>query len=544
MIAAAANHLYLAAAAAHRARFERAARDPGAAQRRILRTLLEANRDSAFGREHGFGEIRTLRDFRARVPLRDFEGVRGYVDRVAAGEDAVLTREPVEFVEPSGGSSGASKLIPYTASLLREFSAATMPWVFDLLWSRPALRGGRAYWAVSPPGRRPERTEGGVRIGMEHDSDYFPRPVRAVLDRVIGVPRAVSRAPDMASCRYLTLLALLGMPDLAMASVWNPSFLTLMATALDEYWERLLRDLERGGCSIPLAASLRAEIAPHFPARPSRAAGLRARFGRAAPEELGRVWERLALISCWTDAHARRALEGMRRRFPGVEVQGKGLLATEGVVSFPLFAAGGAVAAVASHFLEFIPEDGGEPRLADEVEEGRAYEVALTTGGGLFRYRLRDLVRVDGWHRRAPVLAFIGRADRTSDLAGEKLTAPFAERVLSMAEARTGVRAPFAMLAPSWGAPPRYLLFAETDRPSAALLAQEAERLLAESHPYALCRALGQLGPVQGVPVADGERAYERACARRGQRAGAVKPAALDPGLGWEAELGGPHPAV
>jgi len=39
--------------------------------------------------------------------------------------------------------------------------------------------------------------------------------------------------------------------------------------------------------------------------------------------------------------------------------------------------------------------------------------------------------------------------------------------------------------------------------------------------------------------VADGERAYERACARRGQRAGAVKPAALDPGLGWEAELGG-----
>jgi hypothetical protein len=542
MMAAAANHLYLAAAAAHRARFERAARDPGAVQRRILRDLLRANRDTAFGREHGFAEIRTPEDFRARVPVRDFEGMRPYVERIAAGEEGVLTREPVSFVEPSGGTSGPSKLVPYTPSLLREFSAATMPWVFDLLWSRPALRRGRAYWAVSPPGRRPERTEGGVRIGMEHDSDYFPRPVRAVLDRVIGVPRAVSRAPDMASCRYLTLLALLGMPDLAMASVWNPSFLTLLAAALDEHWERLLRDLERGGCGVPLPASMRAEIAPHFPARPARAARLRARFGLAPPEDLGRVWERLALISCWTDGHARRALAGMRRRFPEVPVQGKGLLATEGVVSFPLFAAGGPVAAVASHFLEFIPEAGGEPRVAHEVEEGRTYEVALTTGGGLVRYRLRDLVRVDGWHHRAPVLAFAGRADRTSDLAGEKLTAPFAERVLSAAEARTGIRAPFAMLAPSWGAPPHYLLFAETDRSSAALLAAEAERGLAESHPYALCRALGQLGPVRGVAVAGGERAYERACARRGQRAGAVKPAALDPGLEWEAEFGGAHP--
>ena len=64
-------------------------------------------------------------------------------------------------------------------------------------------------------------------------------------------------------------------------------------------------------------------------------------------------------------------------------------------------------------------------------------------------------------------------------------------------------------------------------------MARAVEHLLKDSHHYALCRALGQLGPVHGVAVRDGAGVHERVRVSRGQRAGAVKPVALDAALDW-----------
>jgi hypothetical protein len=375
-------------------------------------------------------------------------------------------------------------------------------------------------------------TRGGIPIGLEHDSDYFPALVRMLLEPALGTPRALSRVPDVDGWRYVTLRALVGVQDLAFISVWNPTFLTLLCSALEERWERLLHDLESGVLSIALEPSLRHELNRALPPNPRLASYLRRRFHRRVPEDLGELWPSLALISCWTDAYAARALTGLSRRFPGVEVQGKGLLATEGVVSIPRFAAGGRVAAVTSHFLEFLPEDASDlPVGVAELEAGRRYEVLLTTSGGLYRYRLKDIVRVEGFHHATPVLSFQGRSDRTSDLVGEKLTAVFVEQVLQQAARDTGVTASFAMLAPvgaADGLAARYELLLECAPDDAERLAAAVEACLARSHHYALCRRLGQLDAVHAVVVRDGAREYERACLARGQRLGAIKPAALD----------------
>lgn len=540
-VAGAANRLYLLAAAPARLRFERGLRDPRRAQHAILARILRENAASDYGRRFGFDRIRTIAEYQARVPLIDYDVLADDIDHITSGRDAVLTESAVRCLEPTGGSSAAAKLIPYTRPLLGEFSAATQPWVFDLLRSRPALRRGRAYWAVTPPARHASRTSGGVPIGLEHDSDYFPAVARALLDRVLGVPRAVSRAPDVTTCRYLTLRALLALPDLAFISVWNPSFLTLLAHALDEHWRDLLADLGDGGLRVPLDGSLRAELALVFGSRPRLASRLRRRFGVRPPEDLGTLWERLSLVSCWTDGHAARAVDGMRCRFPRVEIQGKGLLATEGVISIPLFDAEAPVAAVTSHFLEFLPAEtantGTEACTVEQLAPGQTYEVVLTTSGGLYRYRLRDVVEMCGRYRQTPTLRFVGRADGASDVAGEKLTPVFVESVIDAAMRATGVRAPFVMLAPAWHEPPRYLLFVEADVDAAERLARETERRLRDAHHYGLCRALGQLGEVRAIAVRDGARIYENVRAARGQRAGAVKPVALDLALHWEREF-------
>ena len=517
-----------------RARFMAALHDPAPAQWAILRRTLDAGADAVYGRAHGFASIRSAREFAERVPLVTYDDVERWVARIAAGEQHVLTRDVVRFMEPTGGSSGVLKLIPYTSQLLAEFSSAMMPWVADLLAHRPALMRGRAYWAITPPGRRPSQTAGGLPVGMQDDAAYFPAPLRALLRRGLAVPAAVAAAPDIPSCRYLTLLALLGASDLALISVWSPSFLVLLAGALDEQFDRLLHDLERGTVSIPLDAPLAARIQRALPARPARARALRVRFGTHAPEDLGRIWDGLSLISCWTEGHAARALSGVRARFPGVELQGKGLVSTEGVVSIPWLEAAAPVAALTSHYLEFLDPRDGRTFPAHLVEVGGTYETVITTGGGLYRYRTRDLVRVDGMYRRAPMLSFQGRADGASDMAGEKLTAPLVERAIDAAAYAAGRAPTFAMLVPAWDPMPHYRLYLDAGDGDACTLAGAVERELNAAHHYGLCRALGQLGPVRGVAVAHAHRRYEHACAGRGQRAGAIKPPALDATPGWE----------
>lgn len=529
------------------ARFQRAASDPEAAQAARLQSLLDGARGTAFAREHGLEAVRTLADYRSAVPVRDYEGLEPWVERVRAGEPGVLTREtPVAF-ERSSGSTRGCKYIPYTRRLLAEFAAATGPWLHDLLSSYPGMAAGSSYWSISPLAREPETTPGGIRVGFEDDTEYFPAPVRRLLRVLLPVPSAVARLPDVASCRHATLLYLMADPRLAFVSVWSPSFLTLLLDHAREHAERLALDLERGTLRPPGVELPEGLLRPPR-ADPARAEAVRRAYARGG-EDLGLVWPRLALVSCWTDGAAARLVPELRRRLPrGVALQGKGLLATEGVVSFPLAGQEGGVLALASHLLELEPAD--EPHVTPvspgQAEEGRRYLPVLSTGGGLYRYRLGDVVEVVGRHRLAPRVRFLGKADGGSDLAGEKLTAGRVGAVLDEALAACGVASTFAMLAPEDVSPPRYVLYLEA-APGVPpeTVARAVEEGLSRGHHYAYCRRLGQLGPVEAAAVRGAALRYERALVARGMRAGDIKPTPLHPGGFWREAFGlsSPGPA-
>ena len=86
--------------------------------------------------------------------------------------------------------------------------------------------------------------------------------------------------------------------------------------------------------------------------------------------------------------------------------------------------------AVRSHFLEF-EDDGGGVCVAADLLVGKRYTVLLTTGGGLYRYRLLDLVEANGRVGRTPSIRFIGKVASVSDRMGEKLTDGFVAQVLA-----------------------------------------------------------------------------------------------------------------
>ncbi len=85
-------------------------------QQKVFRDLIGQAKFTLFGKDHDFTNIKTFEDFAAKVPIRDYEELRPYVDLVVKGEKDILWKgKPVYFAKTSGTTSGA-KYIPLTAA--------------------------------------------------------------------------------------------------------------------------------------------------------------------------------------------------------------------------------------------------------------------------------------------------------------------------------------------------------------------------------------------------------------------------------------------
>jgi hypothetical protein len=90
------------------------ATNPIETQQRVFNDLIRQAKNTQFGIDHHFDQIRTFEDFSKKVPVRDYEGLKPYVDKVVKGEENVLWKgKPLYFAKTSGTTSGA-KYIPLT----------------------------------------------------------------------------------------------------------------------------------------------------------------------------------------------------------------------------------------------------------------------------------------------------------------------------------------------------------------------------------------------------------------------------------------------
>jgi hypothetical protein len=344
-----------------------------ATQRALLRRLLARQAGTSFGRRQGLFGIESYEQFRDQVPLSSYEDLLPYLARRG------LSQEPVRTWEPTGGSTGGSKWIPWTASLQGEFRRAVAVWIWHLFDRHPDLRDGRGYWQLTPKARLapPDWLEG-ERTGFEADGDYLG-PLGRWLERCVLLCPAP--APGLWQS---TVEALRAARDLRLISCWSPSFLLALQ-------ERCLEQL-----------------------------------GEWEPS---RWWPRLAMVSCWTQASSAAYLPTLARLFPGVAVQPKGLLATEAVTTIPI--GDQHPLAYRSHLFEFVCGD--EVLPAWRLEPGQTATVVVTTGAGFTRYHTGDEVRVTGMRGEVPCLEFLGRHG-VCDLRGEKLTLSHIARALESME--------------------------------------------------------------------------------------------------------------
>ena len=87
---------------------------PVEAQKKVLHSLINAAGDTLFGEDHDFGYVKSHADFKEAVPIRDYEQLRPYIQKIMdGGEDVLWKGTPVYFAKTSGTTSGV-KYIPIT----------------------------------------------------------------------------------------------------------------------------------------------------------------------------------------------------------------------------------------------------------------------------------------------------------------------------------------------------------------------------------------------------------------------------------------------
>ncbi|MBK6265503.1 GH3 auxin-responsive promoter family protein [Marivirga sp. S37H4] len=364
----------------------------------ILKQYLQLNATTDFGKKHQFDRLKSYQDYVQNVPvIEEFSEMENFINDMKSGRENVLFAGKTLFFETTSGSGSTPKFIPYNTRLKKEFKAAVAVWMWDLYRTDPKIFSGKAYWSLSPALKETSTTSGGISIGTGDDSAYFDPVTAFLLKQIFAVPPQLNKIQDVHEFYIQTWCYLLRASNLSFISVWSPQFLLRL---MDFFVENFQQIRKESGMSLA-----RADL-----------------VWRAIEEKhlsLDLLFSGLKLISCWTQGHSKIWIKKLKEITGAVPIQGKGLLATEGVVSVPL-GMNQHVLSYTSHFYEFKSEE-GKVCMADALRQGETYEVIITTGGGLYRYNTHDLVKCSGFYKSVPCLEFLGRSGNISDLVGEKL---------------------------------------------------------------------------------------------------------------------------
>ncbi|MDH5656652.1 MAG: GH3 auxin-responsive promoter family protein [Spirochaetia bacterium] len=455
-------------------RFRKSLANPAVAQEDILMRIIRRNQDTEYGKQFQFSKIQNRNNFQMHIPVTRYEDYEFYIQKIGAGKDQILTKERVILFEPTGGSTGIKKYIPWTKSLNQEFQMGISPWIVSLFKKYPAVRSGSAYWAVSPPVKRSKYEN--IPVGFSHDSEYLGFFGKWLYPSVAVLPNFTKDSlSSVIHFKKATLAALLLREDLSLISVWSPSLLYLLLDFLENSPEEAVRSVY-GVCK-------------------KRAGKIETLISKKESSDLYRtLWPNLKLISCWSDGSSREIYQLLKKRMEGIDFQGKGLIATEAFISLPFVEGKDPVLSVNSHFFEFEDAVNGEICRAESVKKDRQYSVIVTTSGGLYRYRMNDLILVTGFYKKTPCMRFLSR-DSTSDLFGEKLHHRAAQEMIQSVRNHFALKNSFAFLYPQkLQSSGRYVLFLDQSESfSCREIADYLEAKLQEHFHYKLCRQTGQL---------------------------------------------------
>ena len=586
-------------------------------QVKILLEILKTNKNTEYLKNFETGsqilnaenEKELIEKFQNKIPIVNYEDIKEFVEKEKVGKSNVLLSDKIKLFELTSGSTSDVKYIPYTEKFLKSYMNGVFAWIYNLYQNNKRLFLGSSYWSVSPILKREAVTSGGIRVGIEDDTSYFDKVSAFFLNKLFTVPKEIKNIQNMEDFLLITAVFLLLSENLAMISVWSPSFLMILLDFIEKNHKVICQIVKSEDLGTEFFADKNLGNKKYFQIiqkkyrklwKKNRSKFLINYFEKYEKNILSKndktqnleiteknneneimaenknletksgnkivenfvdysvIWEKLSLVSCWADSDSYEIFIKLKEKLNpnkknmNLKFQGKGLMSTECIVSFPLEnVENGSVAAYDSFFYEFIQVSDDElenrsPKLLDELELGERYCVVVTTNAGLYRYNTNDIVEVTGFYHKIPIVKFVGRINNFSDIVGEKLKNSFVEKQVLTTLEENNIKGEFLLFAPVRNETGEifYTLFLEIKKDGRKFnwkqIENEMNSSLCKAFHYEYAYKLGQLRKVRVFLIEkDGLKTYTAEKSKK-QKIGDIKYRMLDKNFGWENKfLGG-----
>lgn len=389
------NRVFLLAASQMLKNLDRGRLHPMDLQHETFEFLIEGGLNTLFGKDHHFDEITTIADFQKRVPIRDYDAIQPYIDKLRNGEHYVLWREKIKFfARSSGTSSDRNKYIPISPTNLSGCHIGGMQRMlanYINLYPDSKLFSGKALTlggSVAPDTDRSTFT-GDLSAILLKNSPVLVETVR-VPDRDVAMLKDFNQKIDLIckQCSHEDVTNFAGVPS------WNLIMLKRVleynnVATIPEVWPNIELFMH-GGISFD----------PY-----------REQFDAIIPKGTIRYFENY------------NASEGYFAFQDDPEDKGMLLTLDNGV------------------FYEFIPLRDLDKALSgdtsvkalclDEVQVGEPYAIIITTTAGLWRFLIGDVVTFTSTYPHKIIIT--GRTQLFINAFGEELMISNAEKAMAMA---------------------------------------------------------------------------------------------------------------
>lgn len=407
---------------------DKLARYPKEVQQMRLMKIIKRNAETEYGKTHNFDKIKSIEDFRKHVPVNDYEDLRPWIEKEdQTGSSAITKRGAVRYAVTSG-TTGKPKFIPVLESTLRRQKLIQHLFIYRMLKSAPTMLDGKILSIVSPSVEG-YVTDSGKPYGSTSGHMYESIP-KLIRNRYI-VPSKLFGIHDYDTKYHAILRLAIQARDITFVSTANPSTLARLAKLFRERGAELIKELAEGTFSemdklnyaqqITMKAALKKD--------PERAEELKKIWEeRKGNVRFQDIWPSIAAVACWTGGSSSIFLEQMKGEFGGKTIlRDLGYLSSEfrGTIPFSDNTNAG-IPTFRSHYLEFVERDewdSGNQNFVDlhELKNGKLYYIFVTSDFGLYRYNMNDIVEVDGFFNKVPLLKFIQKGKGVTNITGEKL---------------------------------------------------------------------------------------------------------------------------
>lgn len=407
-------------------------------QQELLKEIISFAQETEFGYKYDFAHIKNIDDFRQRVSITSWHDYEPYADRLAKGESDLLFPGKAQFFTITSGSTGKEKLIPdskmseVVRKLILRYRTA------QYLKVVPNLMEGRLFPLSNAP--QLSKTDSGIPCGAASGLTVN----QSNISHILAYPLTLLQNQDSESMDYLIMRLSIAHENVRMIVGNNAGRLSNLIRLAERHADQIIKDIENG--TIEGARQVDPQIhellTNTLQPNSVRAAQLRKLLEEGKSFIPKYYWPNLKLASFWLSSSVGTYVEEVKPLLPSTtQYMDAGYGSSEAKFNIPTEPdRKDGTLSIATCFYEFIPEEGGEPLLAHEVEVGKSYRLIITTWGGLYRYDMKDIVQVNGFVGTTPIIEFIRKECDQLNVCGEKVPVLSVDRSIREVLSEKGLR--------------------------------------------------------------------------------------------------------